>query len=66
MDKKNLKGIYGASGRNRKRNIGSIIDEKIKLYYLPVSKRSSLKVVFWAIPIFGRFKDLMYPQKDLS
>ena len=36
---------------------GSIIDGRIKQHHLPVSKHSSLKVVFWAIPSFGHFKD---------
>ena len=36
---------------------GSIIDGRIKQHYLPVSKHSSLKVVFWAILSFGHFKD---------
>ena len=37
--------------------LGSLIDGKIKQHHSPVSKHSSLKVVFWAIPSFGHFKD---------
>ena len=37
---------------------GSIIDGRIKQHHLPVSKHSSLKVVFRAIPSFGHFKDV--------
>ena len=36
---------------------GSIIDGRIKQHPLPVSEHSSLKVVFWAFPSFGHFKD---------
>ena len=36
---------------------GSIIDERMKQHHLPVSKHSSLKVVFWAIPSFGHIKN---------
>ena len=36
---------------------GWIIDGRIKQHHLPVSKHSSLKVVFWAISSFGHFKD---------
>ena len=37
---------------------GSIIDERMKQYFLPVLKHSSLKVVLWAIPSFWDFLDL--------
>ena len=36
---------------------GSIIDERMKQHHLPISKLSSLKIVFKAIPSFGHFKD---------
>ena len=42
---------------------GSIIDERIKQHHLPVSKHTSLKVVFWAIPNFGYFKDFSVSSK---
>ena len=42
---------------------GSMIDERMKQRHLPVSKHSSLKVVFWAIPSFGHFKDFIVSSK---
>ena len=36
---------------------GSVIDGRIKQHHLPVSKHSSLKVVFQAIFSFRQFKD---------
>ena len=42
---------------------GSMIDERMKQHHLPVSKHSSLKVVFWAIPSFGHFKDFIVSSK---
>ena len=34
----------------------SITDKRMKKHHLPVQKRSSLRVVFVAIPSFGHFK----------
>ena len=45
---------------------GSIIDERKKQHHLPVSKHSSLKVVFWAFPSFGHFKDFNVSSKILE
>ena len=36
---------------------GTTIDKRMKQHYITVSKHSSLKIVFWAIPSFGHFKD---------
>ena len=39
------------------------INEKKKEHYLPVSKHSSLKVVFYAISSLGHFKDFIVSSK---
>ena len=38
-------------------SFGLTTDGRMKQHHLPVSKHSSLKVAFWAIPSFGHFKD---------
>ena len=43
--------------KTKNATFGSIVDKKMKQHHLPVSKHSSLKVVFCAIPYFGHFKD---------
>ena len=40
-----------------------MIDDRMKKHHFPVSKRSSLKVVFLAIPSFGHFKDFNVSSK---
>ena len=45
---------------------GSIIDERIKQHHLPVSKYSSLKVVFEPFLVLDILKILVYPLKYLS
>ena len=42
---------------------GSIIHKRMKQHHLPISKHSSLKVVFWVIPSFGHFKDFIVSAK---
>ena len=45
---------------------GSIIDERIKQHHLPVSKYSSLKVVFEPFLVLDILKILIYSLKYLS
>ena len=45
---------------------GSIIDERIKQHHLPVSKHSSLKVVFEPFLVLDILKILIFSLKYLS
>ena len=45
---------------------GSIIDERIKQHLLPVSKHTSLKVIFEPSLVLDILKILVYPLKYLS
>ena len=49
--------------KTKNATFGSIINKGMKQHQTPVSKHSSLKVVFWAVPSFGHFEDFFVSSK---
>ena len=66
LDKKIKKAFMVLQVETKNAPFGSIIDERIKQHHFPVSKYSSLKVVFEPFLVLDILKILIYPLKYLS